>query len=78
MQSLDTIHDYLALCGAPHNARYVAMSVMLWWFTGTSLKGISPSRSGHIKLSLFSTAPGRVFSKGYLFGFASTLQERRL
>ena len=29
MQSLDTIHEYLRLCGAPHNARYVVISVML-------------------------------------------------
>src|SRR5271157_4760549 len=29
MQSLDTIHQYLRLCGAPHNCIYVAMSVML-------------------------------------------------
>ena len=41
MQSLDTIHDYLRLCGAPHKAIYVAMSVMLLCFTGTSLNDIS-------------------------------------
>ncbi len=36
MQSLDTIHQCLALCGAPHKRRYVAMSVMLSCFMGTS------------------------------------------
>jgi hypothetical protein len=40
MQSLDTIHQYLALCGAPHNARYVAMSVMLSCITGASFEVI--------------------------------------
>ncbi len=36
MQSLDTIHDYLRLCGAPHNLKYVVRSVMLSCFTGAS------------------------------------------
>jgi hypothetical protein len=34
MQSLDTIHQYLRLCGAPHNLKYVVMSVMLSSFMG--------------------------------------------
>ena len=29
MQSLDTIHDYLRICGRPHILKYVAMLVML-------------------------------------------------
>jgi hypothetical protein len=37
MQNLDTIHDYLRLCGAPHNLKYVAMSVMLSCFMKTPL-----------------------------------------
>lgn len=40
MQNLDTIHDYLRLCGAQHNLKYVAMSVMLSCFTGTSFEVI--------------------------------------
>ena len=40
MQSLDTIHQYLALCGAPHKRKYVAMSVMLSCFTGASFEVI--------------------------------------
>ena len=33
-------YDYLRLCGAPHNLKYVAMSVMLSCFTGTSFEVI--------------------------------------
>ena len=28
-----SLHEYMALCGAPHNAIYVARSVMLSCFT---------------------------------------------
>ena len=40
MQSLETIHDYMVLCGAQHKTIYVAMSVMLSCFTGTSFEVI--------------------------------------
>lgn len=29
MEKLETIHDYLRLCGRQHKRRYVAISVML-------------------------------------------------
>ena len=48
MQSLDTIHDYLALCGAPHNRRYVAMSVMLSSFMGAPSFLVALRVHGHI------------------------------
>jgi len=31
-----SLHEYMALCGAPHKAIYVARSVMLSCFTGAS------------------------------------------
>ena len=40
MEKFETLHDYLRLCDAPHNLKYVAMSVMLSCFTGTSFEVI--------------------------------------
>jgi hypothetical protein len=48
MQSLDTIHDYMALCCAPHNLKYVAMSVMLSSFMGAPSFLVAPRVHGHI------------------------------
>ena len=48
MQSLDSIHDYLRLCGAPHNARYVVMLVMLPSSMAAPSFLVAPCVHGHI------------------------------
>ena len=48
MPVLSSIHDYMALCGAPHNLKYVAMSVMLSSFMGALSFLVALRVHGHI------------------------------
>ena len=48
MPVLSSIHDYMGLCGAPHNAIYVAMSVMLSSFMGAPSFLVALRVHGHI------------------------------
>jgi hypothetical protein len=48
MQSPVDIYTYLRLCCAPHNLKYVAMSVMLSSFMGAPSFLVAPRVHGHI------------------------------
>jgi hypothetical protein len=48
MQNLASLQDHLRLCGAPHNARYVVMSVMLSCLMDAPSFLVAPCVHGHI------------------------------
>ena len=49
MLTPSSLHEYLRLCGAPHKAIYVARSVMLSCFTGTSFRVVYRDSGPHKK-----------------------------
>ena len=76
MQKLETLRDYMALCGAQHNLKYVAMSVMLSSFIGTSFRRHFSVAMPH--KGAFWGRSEAVLYKDIWFGWLPLLGEGRL